>query len=93
VQDADVVAPALARLFHLPRFAFGHFKYISSNAIPFAPVAADQASRPVLLFLHGFSGIRQQNTFQVEELVSHGYIVAAIDQPYAAASVAFPDGR
>ena len=25
------------------------------------------------------------NTFQVEELVSHGYIVAAIDQPYAAA--------
>jgi predicted dienelactone hydrolase len=33
------------------------------------------------------------NTFQVEELVSHGYIVAAIDQPYAAAAVVFPDGR
>lgn len=33
------------------------------------------------------------NTFQVEELVSHGYIVVAIDQPYAAASVIFPDGR
>jgi hypothetical protein len=33
------------------------------------------------------------NTFQVEELVSHGYVVAAIDQPYAAAEVVFPDGR
>ena len=33
------------------------------------------------------------NTFQVEELVSHGYVVAAIDQPYVAAAVVFPDGR
>jgi len=56
-------------------------------------VAADQPSYPVLIFLHGFSGFRQHNTFQVQELVSHGYIVAAIDQPYAAASVVFPDGR
>jgi hypothetical protein len=33
------------------------------------------------------------NTYQVEELVSHGYIVAAIDQPGAAADVVFPGGR
>jgi hypothetical protein len=33
------------------------------------------------------------NTFQVEELVSHGYIVAAIDHPYTTAVVVFPDGR
>jgi hypothetical protein len=57
-------------------------------------VAADQPSYPVLIFLEGIKfGYRQQNTFQVEELVSHGYIVAAIDQPYAAATVMFPDGR
>jgi predicted dienelactone hydrolase len=93
VQDADALTPALARAFHLPRFAFGHVKYVTTNAIPSAPVAADQPSHPVLIFLHGFSGFRQHNTFQVEELVSHGYIVAAIDQPYAAASAVFPDGR
>jgi predicted dienelactone hydrolase len=93
VQDADALAPALARAFHLPRFAFGHFKYVTTNAIPSAPVATDQPSYPVLIFMHGFSGFRQHNTFQVEELVSHGYVVAAIDQPYAAASVVFPDGR
>jgi hypothetical protein len=28
----------------------------------------------------GRGGYRQHNTLQVEELVSHGYIVAAIDQ-------------
>jgi hypothetical protein len=33
------------------------------------------------------------NTFQVEELVSHRYIVVGIDQPYTAGYVVFPDGR
>jgi pimeloyl-ACP methyl ester carboxylesterase len=31
--------------------------------------------------------------FQVEELVSHGYVVVALDQPGAAATVVFPDGH
>jgi hypothetical protein len=93
IQDADAFAPALARFLNLPDFTFGHLKYITTNAITSAPVADDEPSYPVLLFLEGTTGFRQQNTFQVEELVSRGYIVAAIDQPYAAAVVIFPDGR
>ena len=93
MQDADAVAPALARLHHVPEFTFGHLKYVTTNAITSAPVADDEPSYPVLIFLEGLTGFRQMNTFQVEELVSHGYIVVAIDQPYAAASVVFPDGR
>jgi len=93
VPDADALAPALARQMHLPGFVFSHFKYVRSNAIPDVPMAHDEPSYPVLIFLHGFAGFRQHNTFQVEELVSHGYIVTAIDQPYAAASVVFPGGR
>jgi predicted dienelactone hydrolase len=93
VQDANALAPALARLLHLPEFTFGHLRYITTHAIQSAPVADDEPSYPVLIFLEGFNGFRQMNTFQVEELVSHGYIVAAIDQPYAAAAVVFPDGR
>ena len=72
---------------------FGHFKDITTNAVPSAAVAGAQAEFPVLLFLEGVTGFRQMNTYQVEELVSHGYIVAAIDQPGAAADVVFPDGR
>jgi predicted dienelactone hydrolase len=93
VQDVGALAPGLARLAHLPGFAFGHLRHVTTNAIPSAPVADEEPNYPVLLFLEGLGGFRQMNTFQVEELVSHGYIVAAIDQPYAAAAVVFPDGR
>jgi predicted dienelactone hydrolase len=99
-QNTDAIAPALARLFHFPEFTLGYMKYffsylesVKTNAIPAAPAADDAAGFPVLLFLEGFMGIRQMNTFQVEELVSHGYIVASIDQPGGAAVVVFPDGR
>jgi Platelet-activating factor acetylhydrolase, isoform II len=106
VQDASALAPGLARLaqqnadrlfpgfpFTVPSFPFTHLKYITTNAVPSASVANDETSFPVLIFLEGLNGLRQMNTFQVEELVSHGYVVAAIDQPYAAAEVVFPDGR
>jgi len=93
VQDPNALAAALARLKHLPVFIFGQLKYVTTHAIPSAPVADGKANYPVLVFLEGAIGFRQMNTFQVEELVSHGYIVAAIDQPYTAASVVFPDGH
>ena len=93
IQDADAISLALARVKQLPEFIFGQLKYVTTNAIPSAPVTDDKPNYPLLIFLEGASGYRQMNTFQVEELVSHGYIVAAIDQPYTAASVVFPDGR
>ena len=93
VQDADALAKAFSRLTTLPQALFRQFKYVTTHAIPSAPMADDRPNYPVLIFLEGAIGFRQMNTFQVEELVSHGYIVAAIDQPYTAASIVFPDGR
>ena len=87
------VLASTAHLMHVPPFIFGHLKYALTLALPSAPVASGEARYPVLVFLSGRGGYRQSNTFQVEELVSHGYIVAAIDQPYAASGVIFPDGR
>ena len=91
--QADAITGAIARIHGKPAFLFGHFKYINTNAMPNIPVAVDKARYPVLLFLEGATGFRQMNTFQVEHLVSHGYIVVAIDQPGAAAAVVFPDGH
>lgn len=68
-------------------------KYVTTHTVEAAPVAAEEPSYPVLIFMEGSTGFRQMNTFQVEELVSQGYIVVVIDHPYAAASVVFPDGR
>jgi hypothetical protein len=93
VQDASALSSALARTLHLPGFTFDYFQEVPTHAIPSAPVATDEPNYPVLIFLTGITGYRQSNTFQVEELVSHGYIVVGIDQPYAAATVVFPDGH
>ena len=83
----------MAYVTHYPRFLFSHLKYVKTNAIPSAPVADDQPSYPVLIYLTGLGGFRSVSTFQIEALVSHGYIVVGLDQPGAVAMVRLPDGR
>jgi hypothetical protein len=91
VRDAAALASAMTPL---PELTPQQLHDVTTDAVESAPVADDQPSYPVLLFLEGIRfAYRQQNTFQVEELVSHGHVVAAIDQPYVAATVVFPDGR
>lgn len=91
--DAHAVTTALARQHNFPGFSLQHLKYVTTNAAELVPVADDKPSYPVLIYLEGLTGYRQMNTFQVEELVSHGYIVVGIDQPGGAATVVFPDGH
>jgi predicted dienelactone hydrolase len=93
IQDADAVTPAIARLLHLPGFVLSHFKYVTTNAVASAHIADEKSSYPVLIYLTGINGFRSINTFQIEELVSHGYIVVGLDQPGNAPSVRFPDGK
>jgi hypothetical protein len=93
VQDAGALASALGHVFHVPGIALDSLRYVTTDAIPAAPVAKEESNYPVLIFLTGLTAFRQSNTFQVEELVSHGYIVVGLDQPYASATVVFPDGH
>ena len=93
VQNADALVIALSKLKNLPTALFGQLKYVTTHAMLGAPVADAKPNYPVLIFLEGAIGFRQMNTFQVEALVSQGYIVAAIDQAHTAAVVVFPDGR
>lgn len=75
-----------------PGFFFNHLNDITTHALVGAPAAMGEPF-PVLIFSPGATGFRQHNTFEVEELVSHGYVVAGIDHPRAAREVVFPDGR
>jgi predicted dienelactone hydrolase len=93
IQDAEVVTPAIGRLLHLPGFVFSYLKYVTTNAVASAPIADSQSSYPVLIYLSGIDGFRSVNTFQIEELVSHGYIVVGLDQPGIAPAMRFSDGR
>jgi predicted dienelactone hydrolase len=83
----------LARVFGLPRLMFSNFHYVRSYSLTRAQISKARQNYPVLLFSHGFNGYRFQNTFQVEELASHGYIVVGIDHTYVSAGTVFPDGR
>ena len=56
-----------------------------------APVA--HGSFPVLLFSPAWGGRRTQNTYLVEDLASHGYVVASMDHPGNSGPAAHRDGQ
>lgn len=64
---------------------------VKTHAIVDAPMADLRA--PVLVFSHGYGGYAEQNTVQMEELASRGYVVASIAHPGEAAWAPYPDGR
>ena len=66
---------------------------VTTNSYLGAPLASAQPQYPVLVFSPSWSGQRVQNTFQVQDLASHGYIVVAMDHPYGTDVTVFPDGR
>ena len=65
---------------------------IKSHAIHDAPVAKPPKQFPLVVFSHGSGGTGFEYTSLIEDLVSHGYVVAAIEHTYTASAVEFPDG-
>jgi predicted dienelactone hydrolase len=75
--DAAEVGPVLAGFLGMPASSLFGLKDVTTNAVSSAPVADHRATFPVIVLLVGIKGsYRQLHTFQVEELVSHGYVVA-----------------
>ncbi|WP_128895392.1 peptidoglycan DD-metalloendopeptidase family protein [Longirhabdus pacifica] len=73
--------------------SMSHLNLIETNSYPEATVSLEQGQYPVLIFSHGMGVYRNSNTFQMEELASHGYIVVSIEHTYHALATVFPDGR
>jgi predicted dienelactone hydrolase len=66
---------------------------ITSHAISNAPPVTQPGGFPVVLFSHGLTSEVSSYTAQIEDLVSHGYVVVGIEHTDAAGAVLFPDGR
>jgi len=66
---------------------------ITSHAQENAPVAKSPATFPVILFSPGAFGSSFQYSSAIEDLASHGYVVAAIEHTSEVFGVAFPDGK
>ncbi|MBA3954612.1 hypothetical protein H0X48_04815 [Candidatus Dependentiae bacterium] len=85
----------VASYYHVPEFmAKLLFHGMSTNSYINAPLAHEQESYPVVLFSHGLLGLPSDTSLVIlENLASHGYIVAVIDHPYLNALTFFADGR
>jgi dienelactone hydrolase len=90
-QDWEVVAPAIAREMGLPSWFWNHTQYTPSHAGESIPAVA--GTHPVLIYSHGWGGMRTNTLNQIEQLVSNGYIVIAPDHTYAAVATVFEDGE
>lgn len=93
VDDPDLRMPALAKQLRLPVFPIKHFTEVPTNSYPDLSPGSPDITFPVILFSHGLSGMRFQNTALMEELASHGYVVLAADHPYEANITIFPAGQ
>ena len=90
--NLELAGPAFADFLGLPTFVLNHVNLVKTHSILDAPLASAGSPFPVLIFSHGWGGTRSQSTFLMEELASHGYVIAAIDHPYGALVTVYPDG-
>jgi hypothetical protein len=93
MENADIYAPAIADFLKLPPFFLDHLALSRSPAYLNAPLASSETGYPIILFSHGWNGFAAQNSAQMVELASHGYVVAAVQHTYGAMVTVFPDGQ
>ncbi|PAE89216.1 carboxylic ester hydrolase [Shouchella clausii] len=92
-KDVGPITKGLEQALSIPSWVLSHLRYVDTYATEGSQVSEKADTYPVIVFSHGMTGFRNQNTFQVEELASHGYIVVGIDHAFDAAATVYPDGR
>jgi len=73
-----------------PKVASGH---IVSETSEHAQIASGTEKFPLLVFAPGLGLSSTTYTSTIQELVSHGYVIASIEPTYEVGAVVFPDGR
>ena len=66
---------------------------IYSHTVDNAAIVKSPGQFPLVILSHGLGGSGFGYTALIEHLVSHGYVVAAIEHTGTAGAVLFPDGR
>ena len=75
-------------MFFQPKLAL-----VKTNSYPNAVLSSGETKYPVMVFSGGYGGFGGQNTIQMEDLASHGYIVFSIFHTYEDFAAIFPDGK
>lgn len=93
MDNASQIAPAISEYLNLPGFFLDHLALAKSDSWQDAPSDPSGGPYPLLVFSHGWNGFRAQNTYQVQELASHGYVVVSLEHTYGSVLTVFPDGQ
>ena len=91
IDYGDIRIEALADQFDYNPSLFRKLANIKTNSIKKA-IPSNDSVYPLIIFSHGLGGNRTQNTIMIEELVSHGYVVIAIEHAYDANISIFDNG-
>ena len=82
----------ISKRIDLPPFMIKHIQNVNSNSYLNATLKSTIDSYPLVIFSHGLGGMRMQNTIQMEELASRGFIAIAMDHTFDANVTVFNDG-
>ncbi len=74
-------------------FFLGYWSQISTHARIEAPVSKLQPRYPLIIYTHCYMCPVNESTRLMEDLASHGYIVASVSHPYEEVATVYPDGR
>lgn len=75
------------------QYLWQSFATIQAHSFTGAPLSRSQPGYPILIFSTGSGRVPTDYTVLMEDLASHGYVVAGIANPYSAPLAVFADGR
>ncbi|MFH1254232.1 MAG: dienelactone hydrolase family protein [bacterium] len=92
-EATDYLKKLVNETYKIPYFLLNRLNDVYIHAVYHAPLAKTSGKYPIIIVLHGITGLRTDYTAHCENLASNGYIVIGISHPYTSAVVNFADGR
>lgn len=93
-KNTKQIGTALADYLNFPKELMNFLALVPSNSYSDAPVLETKTKFPVVVFSHGYTpGFLAQNSAQMEELASHGYVVFSVGHFYESIINITPDNR
>ena len=91
VYNEKLIGDMVSEGFGIPKYLMKNLSNINGNSWSEAQPVNEKF--PVIIFSHGIGGLKTQNTTQMEEMASHGYVVFSCDHAYDAGVSIFPGER
>ena len=91
VYNEKLIGDMVSEGFGIPKYLMKNLRNINGNSWSEAQPVNEKF--PVIIFSHGIGGLKTQNTTQMEEMASHGYVVFSCDHAYDAGVSIFPGER